>query len=182
MHGGLTPDAMGMAQRGLAMLWGFREDDVHLLAGPAYHAGPGGYAFTTLFTGGTIAILPSWDARAALAEIDRRHVTTTFLTPAHFIRILEVPEAERADVRPLEPAAHHPRRRALSADGEARIIDALPATEVWELYGASEGGATRVSPEEWLARPGTVGLPWPGVEVRVLDEDGRRRRQRAARA
>jgi long-chain acyl-CoA synthetase len=44
---------------------------------------------------------------------------------------------------------------------------------VWELYGASEGGATRVSPEEWLERPGTVGLPWPGVEVRVVDGDGR---------
>ena len=87
---------MGTAQRGLAALWGFRDDDVHLLAGPAYHAGPGGYAFTTLFTGGTIAILPSWEARAALAAIDRRRVTTTFLTPAHFIRILEVPDERSA--------------------------------------------------------------------------------------
>ena len=52
-----------------------------------------------------------------------------------------------------------------------RIIEALPDTEVWELYGASEGGATRVSPKEWLERPGTVGKPWPGVEVRI-DGDG----------
>ena len=43
---------------------------------------------------------------------------------------------------------------------------------MWELYGASEGGATRVSPDEWRARPGTVGLPWPGVEVRILGDDG----------
>src|SRR4029077_18485692 len=53
-----------------------------------------------------------------------------------------------------------------------RIIDALPATEVWELYGASEGGATRVSPADWLERPGTVGLPWPGTEVLVVDDAG----------
>jgi long-chain acyl-CoA synthetase len=53
-----------------------------------------------------------------------------------------------------------------------RIIEALPHTEIWELYGASEGGATRISPQEWLERPGSVGLPWPGVEIRVLGDDG----------
>ena len=170
VHGGLTPDTMALAQQGLVALWGFRADDVHILAGPAYHAGPGGYAFTTLFSGGTVAILPSWDARDALALIERRRVTTTFMTPAHFIRILEVPEDERA-------AFDLSRWRLIIHGGapcpvpvKRRIIDALPDTEVWELYGASEGGATRVSPTEWLERPGTVGKPWPGVEV-IIDRD-----------
>ena len=95
VHGGLKPETMALAQQGLVALWGFRPDDVHIVAGPAYHAGPGGYAFTTLFSGGTVAILPAWEARDALALIARRRVTTTFMTPAHFIRILEVPEAER---------------------------------------------------------------------------------------
>jgi acyl-CoA synthetase (AMP-forming)/AMP-acid ligase II len=53
-----------------------------------------------------------------------------------------------------------------------RIIEALPC-EISELYGASEGGATRINSAEWLERPGSVGTPWPGVEVRILDEDGR---------
>jgi long-chain acyl-CoA synthetase len=44
--------------------------------------------------------------------------------------------------------------------------------EIHELYGGSEGGATKIGPDEWLAKPGSVGKPWPGVEVRVLDEDG----------
>jgi long-chain acyl-CoA synthetase len=169
---GMQPDAMATAQRGLVALWGFREDDVHLLAGPAYHAGPGGYAFTTLFSGGTVVTLPSWDARAALAAIDRQRVTTTFLTPAHFIRLLEVPEDERStyDLSTLRLIIHA--GAPCPPTVKRRIIDALPATEVWELYGASEGGATRVSPTEWLERPGTVGLPWPGVEVLVVDESG----------
>jgi len=173
VHGGLTPDGMATAQRGLAALWGFRKDDVHLLAGPAYHAGPGGYAFTTLFTGGTVAILRAWDARAALAEIDRHRVTTSFLTPAHFIRILEVAEGERAgyDLSSLRLVIHG--GAPCPPTVKWRIIEALPATEVWELYGASEGGATRVSPDEWRTRPGTVGRPWPGVEVRVVDGDGK---------
>jgi long-chain acyl-CoA synthetase len=171
VHGGLKPETMALAQQGLVALWGFRPDDVHIVAGPAYHAGPGGYAFTTLFSGGTVAILPSWDARAALALIERRAVTTTFMTPAHFIRILEVPEAERAafDLSSLRLIIHGGAPCPINV--KRRIIEALPDTEVWELYGASEGGATRVSPQEWLERPGTVGKPWPGVEVRI-DDDG----------
>lgn len=172
VHGGLKPDSMAVVQQGLVAMWGFRQDDVHLLAGPAYHAGPGGYAFTTLFSGGTVTILPTWDARNALATIERDRVTTTFLTPAHFIRILEVPEAERAhyDLSSLRMVIHA--GAPCPQPVKERIIAALPDTEVWELYGASEGGATRVSSGDWLERKGTVGLPWPGVEIRVLDERG----------
>src|SRR5438067_522853 len=173
VHGGLTPDNMALAQQGLVALWGFRDDDVHILAGPAYHAGPGGYAFTTLFSGGTVVILPSWDARDALALVARHRVTTTFMTPAHFIRILEVPEEERAafDLTSWRLIIHG--GAPCPVPVKRRIIDVLPDTEVWELYGASEGGATRVSPDEWLARPGTVGKPWPGVEI-IIDAEGDR--------
>jgi len=171
VHGGLTPDTMAMAQQGLVALWGFRADDVHLLAGPAYHAGPGGYAFTTLFSGGTVVIVPTWDARSALSLVHRHRVSTTFMTPAHFIRILEVPDNERAafDLTSWRLIIHGGAPCPMPV--KRRIIDALPDTEVWELYGASEGGATRVSPVEWLERPGTVGKPWPGVEI-ILDTDG----------
>ena len=58
-----------------------------------------------------------------------------------------------------------------------RIIAALPATEIWELYGASEGGATRISPTEWLARPGSVGR----AVARCRDPDRRRRRRTVPR-
>jgi len=171
VHGGLTPDTMAMAQQGLVALWGFRADDVHLLAGPAYHAGPGGYAFTTLFSGGTVVIVPAWDARSALSLVHRHRVSTTFMTPAHFIRLLEVPEDERAafDLTSWRLIIHGGAPCPMPV--KRRVIDALPDTEVWELYGASEGGATRVSPVEWLERPGTVGKPWPGVEI-IIDNDG----------
>src|SRR5262249_52323569 len=43
---------------------------------------------------------------------------------------------------------------------------------VTEYYAASEGGGTVITGPQWLARPGSVGLPWPGSEVHVLDEAG----------
>jgi long-chain acyl-CoA synthetase len=51
-----------------------------------------------------------------------------------------------------------------------RFIEAVPSAEVYELYGASEGGATRISSKEWLERPGSVGLPWPGTEIKIGDQ------------
>ena len=46
-----------------------------------------------------------------------------------------------------------------------RILDVFPPGTVWEFYGASEGGGTRIGPGEWLERPGSVGRPWPGLDA-----------------
>ncbi len=172
VHGaGAVPEVMEMAQEGLVALWGYRAEDVHLVAGPLYHAGPSGYANTTLYVGGTVVVMPEWDARAFLAAVEHHRVTTTFLTPAHLIRLLEVPEAERAafDLSSLRHVIHA--GAPCPVPVKERALAALPDTEVWELYGMSEGGATRVSPQEWRERPGTVGRPWPGVEIRIVDPD-----------
>jgi long-chain acyl-CoA synthetase len=94
------------------------------------------------------------------------------MVPAHFIRILEVPADERArrDHSSLRLIVHA--GAPCPVPVKRRIIEALAPCEIAELYGMSEGGATRISMAEWLERPGSVGTPWPGVEVRILDEDG----------
>jgi long-chain acyl-CoA synthetase len=42
---------------------------------------------------------------------------------------------------------------------------------LWEMFAGTEGQGTIVSPQEWLARPGTVGRPAPG-QLRILDDAG----------
>jgi long-chain acyl-CoA synthetase len=165
------------AQQGQIALWQWTERDVYILSGPAYHAGPGGYVMSALFVGARSVIMQpgstgAWDAREWLRLVERERVTISFMTPAHFIRILEVPEGERAafDLSSLRLIVHGGAPCPIPV--KERILAALAPAEVWELYGASEGGATRVSPDEWRAHPGSVGKPWPGVEVRVLDESG----------
>ena len=157
---------------GQAMLWSWTDADVYLLSGPAYHAGPGGFAMTALAVGATTVILPEWDAVEWLRLASQHRVTISFMVPAHFIRLLELPEAawRDADLSALRIIVHGGAPCPVSV--KARILDALAPGEVWELYGASEGGATRISPDEWRARPGSVGLPWPGTEVRILDPTG----------
>jgi long-chain acyl-CoA synthetase len=95
------------------------------------------------------------------------------MVPAHFIRILELPPEVRArwhlsSVRKILHAA-----APCPPEVKRRIMDVFPPGAVWEFYGATEGPGTIISPEEWLARPGSVGRPWPGVTVKILDDDGR---------
>jgi long-chain acyl-CoA synthetase len=172
VHGRPDRARAGQNMAGQLALWGWTAADVYLVTGPAYHAGPGGWAMAALFVGATTVILESFDAREWLRLVDRHRVTCTFMVPAHFIRILEVPEEERRryDLSSLRLIVHA--GAPCPEPVKRRIIDALAPCEIAELYGMSEGGATRISMAEWLARPGSVGTPWPGTEVRVLDADG----------
>jgi long-chain acyl-CoA synthetase len=178
VHGSLAGGRARAAQQSQIALWSWTEDDVYILSGPAYHAGPGGYVMSALFVGARSVIMQpgaagAWDPREWLRLVESEHVTISFMTPAHFIRILEVPETERArcDLSSLRVIVHGGAPCPIPV--KQRILDALAPAAVWELYGASEGGATRISPSEWRQRPGSVGKPWPGIDVRVLDDECR---------
>ncbi|MEP6624587.1 MAG: AMP-binding protein [Acidimicrobiia bacterium] len=152
--------------------WGLAHHDVHLMVGPAYHAGPSYWSQMHLAFGASVVVMPRWDAATALALVERHRVTTTHMVPANFQRILALPDDVRIgpDLASLKLVIHAaapcpvPLKRA--------FMDFVGAEKVWEYYGASEGGGTVISPEEWLERPGSVGKPFPGNEFVILDDDG----------
>lgn len=156
---------------GLAAMWGFTGDDVYLACSPLYHAA-NGYAFTTLFQGGTVVVLPRWDARDWLQAVQRHRVSACFMVPAYFIRLLEISDDEwrRFDLSSLRLILHAAAPCPIPV--KHHILDRLPWVDIWEFYGATEGGVTRISAAEWRSHPGSVGRPWPGVEVRILDDAG----------
>ncbi|MBM3672136.1 MAG: AMP-binding protein [Actinobacteria bacterium] len=173
IHGlaALAPSAAAAMIEGQVALWSWTSDDVYICSGPAYHAGPGGWTMAALYVGAPTVILAMFDASEWLRLVEQHRVTCSFMVPAHFIRILEVPEAERAgrDLSSLRLLVHAGAPCPIPV--KRKIIEALPC-EISELYGASEGGATRITSAEWLERPGSVGTPWPGVEVHILDDEG----------
>jgi long-chain acyl-CoA synthetase len=152
--------------------WGLGTDDVHLLVGPSYHMGPLFWSQMHLAFGGSVVIMPKWDARETLELIERWRVTNTHMVPANFTRILELPEDVRDnyDLSSLKIVVHAaapcpvPLKRA--------FMDFVGTDKVWEYFGASEGGGTVISPQEWLEHPGSVGRPFPGNEFQIVDDDG----------
>jgi long-chain acyl-CoA synthetase len=157
----------------VARLWGFGSDDVHLVAGPLYHTGPASYAQVHLLVGATVILMQRYDAAEALRLIEKHRVTNSFMVPTHLSRILQLDAAEiqRHDLGSLRlvlhsaaPCAPHVKRG---------IMQVFPPGVVTEFYGASESGFSKITAEEWMRKPGSVGKPWPGHELRIVDEEGR---------
>ena len=173
IHRTFDPEVGFEAQKRIVEMWGFTGDDVHLMVGPAYHTMPNAYAAQHLFVGATVIVMRKFDAEECLRLVATERVSTSGMVPAHFFRILELPEAvrRRYDLSSVQKILHA--AAPCPPDVKRRIMDVFPPGAVWEFYGATEGPGTIVGPEEWLRKPGTVGRPWPGVTVSILDDDGR---------
>ena len=146
----------------------------HLVTGPLYHAAPLGYAFIDLQIGAPLVIMPRWDERQALALIDERRVHNSHLVPTMFVRLLRLPEEDRAgfDGSSLRTVLHG--AAPVSVPVKTRMIEWWGPV-LLEYWGASEGGVvTVVGSQDWLAHPGTVGRAVPSYEVFAADPEGNR--------
>ncbi|HEX6476929.1 MAG TPA: AMP-binding protein [Acidimicrobiales bacterium] len=166
----LRRTAAGMA--GMAARWGSGPGDVHLLVGPSYHSGPAAFAQAHLALGATVVIMPRWDAESCLALIEDHQVTNTHMVPSNFIRILDLNPKTREsyDLSSLRVVLHAaapcpvPVKRA--------FMELVGPDKVFEYFGATEGGGTAISPQEWLEHPGSVGRAIGGNEIVILDDEG----------
>jgi long-chain acyl-CoA synthetase len=149
-------------------------EEVHLLVGPAYHTAPGAFASRALQQfGQTVVIMRHFDAEECLRLVQTHGVTWSHMVPINFVRILALPEEVRRSYdlssvrRILHAAAPCP------VEVKRAIMEVFPPGSIYEYYGATEGIVSLCPADEWLAKPGTVGRAAPGIEVRILDDDGR---------
>src|SRR5437773_9393811 len=148
-------------------------DQVHLVAGPLYHSAPGGFALYAQMVGGTLVVMRKFDPEDALRQIERHRCTTTFMAPTLLKRIVDLPAEVRAryDVSSMRslviaaaPCPMRVKEQALALFGPV----------LYEFYGSTELGVnTILRPEDVLRKPGSCGGAAPGVEIAILDDDGR---------
>ena len=146
-------------------------DAVHLVTAPMYHMAPLSFGLFSVHFEHTVVLMDGWDAERALQLIERHRVTDTLMVPTQLHRLMQLPAEVRAqyDVSSLRQVIH----AAAPCPVELkRRLFAWLGPVVYEFYGATEGGGTIARPRDWLAHPGTVGSPWPGGDVKVLDDDG----------
>ena len=170
----MDPAHAAALQQMLTAVFRFDPESGHdraLATGPLYHTGPFSLCFTTPLTAGIGAvIMDKWEPERMLALIEEHRITHTFCVPTMFNRLLQLPEATRAryDVSSLRFVIHG--AAPCSVDVKKRMLDWWGPV-LWEMFAGTEGQGTIVSPQEWLAKPGTVGRPAPG-QLRILDDDG----------
>jgi long-chain acyl-CoA synthetase len=151
--------------------YGFEQDMVYLTPAPLYHAAPLRFATMTHSVGGTVVVMPRFDATAALESIERYRVTHSQWVPTMFVRMLKLPEEQRAahDLSSHRVAVH---AAAPCPEAVKREMIAWWGPILHEYYGSTETlGLTLIDSDTWARKPGSVGTAALGT-VRICGEDG----------
>ncbi|MFG2512870.1 acyl-CoA synthetase [Streptomyces sp. NPDC048584] len=167
----------------LAGAWGWTGDDVLVHGLPLFHVH--GLVLGTLGPlrrGGSVRHLGRFSTEGVAREL-RGGATMLFGVPTMYHRLAEALPAEPGLVKALAGARLlvsgsaalpvHDHERIAAATGR-RVIERYGMTETLMLCSSrwtppDPRPAVRVDGE---ARPGTVGVPLPGVELRLVEEDG----------
>jgi acyl-CoA synthetase (AMP-forming)/AMP-acid ligase II len=123
-------------------------------------------------TGATLAVVPDITKMATIKKILlERHINTIAGVPYHFALLTRRGGKEKLDsIRLVTIAGEAPSKHLLK---KARI--SYPKARIHIMYGLTEA-STRLTtlPSEGLERKeGSIGLPIDGVELKVMDEEGR---------
>ncbi len=164
--------------RSLIEAWGWVPDDRILLVLPLHHVhGIVNVLTCAMWAGATCEMLPAFDAELVWDRLASGRLTLFMAVPTIYRRLIAAWDAAPAERRQLlgEGAA----RLRLMVSGSAALP--VQTLERWrgisrhtllERYGMTEMGMALSNPLEGERRPGFVGNPLPGVEVRLVDEHG----------
>ena len=163
----LTQENLLTNARVLADYWRFTDRDVLLHALPIFHT-HGLFVATniTLVAGGSMIFLPKFDLDAILACLPG--ATTMMGVPTFYTRLLD-------DDRFTADLVAHMR---LFVSGSAPMLaetherfEARTGHRILERYGMTETNMNTSNPYDGDRRAGTVGLPLPGVELKITDPE-----------
>ncbi|MBI2833884.1 MAG: AMP-binding protein [Acidobacteria bacterium] len=154
-----------------AITYGLSEDDVYLGTMPQVHSAGLTFTLMHLYVGGTVLILPEFDARQYLELVEARAVTSSLMVPTMVVMVLdELDRVRRYRVETLRrlvtcgsPLAPATKRRALD-----RLTPHL-----YDYYGSTESNSmTVLKPRDQLRKPRSVGQPFANVEIMIAGPEG----------
>ena len=170
---GADPDEVPVASTWFFGIFGLepRDGHVHLCGSPLYHTAVLNFVVISLQLGHSAVLMDRWDAAELLTLIERHRVTHSHMVPTQFRRLLALPSGVRSryDLSSLRVMIHG---AAPCPPEVKRRMLAWWGPVVTEYYAATEGGGTVITGEDWLRKPGSVGRPWPGSTIKVLDDTG----------
>jgi len=123
----------------------------------------------TICNGGEIIMLPRFEAKAALAAINRSRVTSLPGVPTMYQALLDCPDIAETDFSSLRACISG--GAPLPAELKTRF-EKLTGAVVIEGYGLTESsGVVSCNPYSGLNKLGSIGQPIPGTDVKLLDKE-----------
>jgi len=163
-------------QRGYSRAEIAPEDRTLLVMMPLVHSNSIWSTSITFWYGGTNVVYRSrgFDAEEILQVINRERVTTSSVVPFMLAKMLELPEEVRSkyDVSCITSIGSG--SAMLYQSVIDNMLNYFTSVRLSNSYGSSETGpATTLRYQDLTKKPGSIGKPIPGVEVRVLDSEGK---------
>jgi len=159
------------------MAWNHWTDrDVSLVAMPSFHIGGVGWGVWGLRAGATNVVVSDFTPGETLSLIESHGITKVFLVPSAIRMVIQHPQARTTDFFNIKYIMYGASPIPLDLLREA--IDVFGCGFV-QLYGMTEtaGAATYLPPEDHdpagNERMRSAGRPYPGVSIKVVDEQGR---------
>jgi acyl-CoA synthetase (AMP-forming)/AMP-acid ligase II len=138
---------------------------------PLFHIGGTLGLLITLHSGRSMVMLPRFDAGVWLRTVEECRVSQTFVVPTMLRRILDHPDFATRDLGSLRSLSYG--AAPAQPDLIRRAVAALPAVAFSNVFGQTEtlGAYAALSPDDHRAgrKLDSVGRPFPGVELRVVD-------------
>ena len=153
----------------LKQTWHLTDKDKLLLTLPLYHIHGLGVALCSSFYNGYSSLLRKrFDPEEVLKLIEDKKTTLFMGVPTMYIKILEVKDKEKYDISSMRLFISG--SAALSAETFKEFKDVF-GHEVLERAGMSETNMNFSNPYNGKRKPGTVGLPLPCVQVKIVDKN-----------
>jgi malonyl-CoA/methylmalonyl-CoA synthetase len=157
----------------LARAWDWTGDDVLTHGLPLFHVhglvlgvlGP-------LRRGGTVHHLGSFSTEAVAAELGGGTATMLFGVPTMYHRLAEAAESDQTVADALKKARLLVSGSAALSTTDHERIERASGQRVVERYGMTETLMNCAVRADGDRRPGTVGPPVDGVDLRLVDENG----------
>jgi acyl-CoA synthetase (AMP-forming)/AMP-acid ligase II len=124
----------------------------------------------TVWVGGTLVVMPSFEAGAAVELMARERVSHGTFVPVQLQRLLAVPELEGHDLSSLDAfmCCGSPLELEVKREFPRRF-----GCHLIELYGLTEGLCTVLAPEDFERKTESVGKPFIGTDLRIIGDDDR---------
>jgi acyl-CoA synthetase (AMP-forming)/AMP-acid ligase II len=123
-----------------------------------------------MYLGAKYILHEKFDPEAVIADIEKEKVTHIVMVPAQIVAILNSPSFDPKKLASLEMI--HNVGAPLLLEYKHRLNEALPG-RFYELYGLTEGFMTVLDKHDAIRKVGSVGVPAPFMEMRILDAGGK---------
>jgi acyl-CoA synthetase (AMP-forming)/AMP-acid ligase II len=154
----------------MANAWRMAPESVVLHSGALVFNGAMVTMLPLFMCGGTFVVHRAFDPEAFIETVERERVTHTMLVPSQIVAILDAPSFDASRLSSLQMILSL--GAPLHNEQKDRLNRLLP-DRFYELYGLTEGFVTILDRDDARRKAGSVGVPPPFYEMRIVGEDGR---------